>query len=113
MTVFRICLLAYLVLLLVYTLAVIADHGLNLFPVFFGDMMRTGWPGQFNMDFLGFLGLSGFWLAWRHRFSPAGLGLGVLGFLGGYPVLAVYLLVASYREADEFPAGLMQQVGQQ
>ena len=64
--------------------------------VFFGDISRMGWPGQFNLDFMGLLLLSGFWLAWRHHFSPAGLGLGFLGAVGGAPVLTAYLLVTSF-----------------
>jgi hypothetical protein len=55
------------------------------------------WPGQFNLDFLGFLVLSGVWLAWRHHFSPIGLGLGLMGLSGGILFLAPYLLIASYR----------------
>jgi hypothetical protein len=79
----------------IYTSIVIANHGLGLLPVFFGDIAKMGWPGQFNLDFMGFLLLSGFWLAWRHHFSPAGLALGVLGFFGGAPVLTAYLFLAS------------------
>jgi hypothetical protein len=41
--------------------------------------------------------LSGFWLAWRHHFSPAGLALGILGFLGGAPLLSVYLFIISLQ----------------
>ncbi len=78
-----------------YTVIVVADHGLGLFGVFFGDIAKFGWAGQFNVDFLGFLTLSGVWLAWRHRFSPTGIALGVLGFFGGAPVLTAYLLYAS------------------
>jgi len=46
---------------------------------------------------MGFLTLSGLWLAWRHHFSPAGLVLGVLGFFGGMSVLAPYLFFASLK----------------
>ena len=79
----------------VYTAIVVADHGLGLFPVFFGDIARMGWPGQFNVDFMSLLTLSALWLAWRHHFSLAGLALGVLGFFGGAPVLTAYLFLAS------------------
>ena len=85
---------------------VVAQHGLNLFPVFLGDVAKMGWPGQFNVDFTGLLTLSGLWLAWRHHFSAAGLALGVLGFFGGAPVLTAYLFVASLR-ADGDAATLL------
>ena len=58
----------------------------NLFPDFFGDMSELTWPGQFNLDFMGFLSLAALWLAWRHEFSPMGLLLGVIGFFGGIGV---------------------------
>ena len=78
-----------------YTAVVIADHGLGLFAIFFADIAKLGWPGQFNVDFMSLLTLSGLWLAWRHHFSPAGIALGVLGFFGGAPVLTAYLFLVS------------------
>ena len=89
----RLFLALFLAVLTIYTGAVIADHGWNLFAVFFGDIARVGWPGQFNLDFLGFLCLSAAWVAWRHRFSAGGLALAVLAFFGGMEFLCVYLLV--------------------
>ena len=98
---FRILLVAIFATIVVYTSTTIANHGLNLFPVFFGDIAKMAWPGQFNLDFSGFLTLSAFWLAWRHHFSPLGIALGVLGFFGGAPVLTVYLFVASFTANGE------------
>ena len=94
MVMFRTLLVVLFTSVVAYTVPVVAEHGINLFPTFFGDIAATGWPGQFNVDFLAMLTLSGLWLAWRHRFSPAGLALGVLGFFGGAPVLTAYLLYA-------------------
>ncbi|MGP1283323.1 MAG: hypothetical protein ACTS1X_10140 [Parasphingopyxis sp.] len=79
-----------------YTAIVVGAHGMNLFPAFFGDIAALGWPGQFNVDFLSFLILSAFWVAWRHAFSAAGLGLALLAFFGGGLFLTVYLLIASF-----------------
>lgn len=80
-----------------YTAVVVTNHGLNFLPVFVGDIARFGWPGQFNLDFLGLLLLAGLWLAWRHRFGAAGLALGVAVLVGGTPLLCVYLLVQLAR----------------
>jgi hypothetical protein len=102
---FRILLAVIFICIAGYTAVVIANHGTGLFAVFFGDIAKMGWPGQFNLDFLGFLTLSGLWLAWRHQFSPAGLALGVLGFFGGAPVLTAYLFVASLQAKGD-PAEL-------
>lgn len=100
---FRTLLATLLALVLGYTVPVLFREGLGpLFPTFFGAIASMGWPGQFNLDFLGFLVLSGTWLAWRHEFSPAGLALGVLGFLGGIPLLASYLLIISFRTRGDW-----------
>lgn len=95
MTAFRVLLVTLIAVIVIYTGFVIAAHGWNLLPVFFGDIAAVTWPGQFNLDFLGFLLLSGLWVSWRHHFSPAGLALGVVAVFGGMPFLATYLLVAS------------------
>ncbi len=80
MTAFRILLIVIFSVIVVYTAIVVADHGLGLFPIFFGDIATMGWPGQFNMDFMGFLTLSGLWLAWRHHFSAGRNRIGVARF---------------------------------
>ena len=104
---FRLLLFVLFVGVVGYTLVVVSEHGLGLFPVFFGDIARLGWPGQFNVDFMGFLALSAFWLAWRHHFSAAGIILGVLGFVGGIPVLTAYLLIVSTRGSGDVAELLM------
>jgi hypothetical protein len=95
MTFFRILLVLMLAALSACTALVIANHGWNLLPVFFGDMASMAWPGQFNFDFMGFLVLSALWTAWRHHFSPLGLMLGVFALFGGMMFLTIYLLIVS------------------
>jgi len=73
----------------------VAEHGINLFPAFFGDIAAMGWAGQFNMDFMGFLFLSAAWVAWRHQFTPLGWVLAVPAFFGGIPFLTIYLLIVT------------------
>ena len=107
MTVFRLFLITIISVVGVYTAIVIANHGIGLYPVFFGDMAAMAWPGQFNLDFFTFLMLSGLWVAWRHRFSAAGLGLAVLATLGGMMFLSAYLLVISFRTGGDIRAILL------
>lgn len=97
MALFRVFLLVCLVAIAAYTSVTIANHGLNLLPVFFSDMAEMAWPGQFNLDFMCFLALSAIWVSWRHQFSGAGLALGVLAFFGGMLFLSIYLLVQISR----------------
>lgn len=80
----------------VYTAPVLLAEP-NLFPAFFGAISGGGWQGQFNLDFVFMLTLSGLFVSWRHRFTPAGLALGVIAFLGGAMFLSIYLFVQSFR----------------
>lgn len=107
MTAFRFLLTALATIILAYTAVVLVRHGMTLYPIFFGDIAALTWPGQFNLDFLGFLVLSGLWIAWRHRFSPAGLALGFGGFMLGTPYLCIYLLIASRQVHGDVPALLL------
>lgn len=103
----RLLLSLMLVVVLAYTGVVISRHGLDLFPVFFGDMARMGWAGQFNLDFMCMLALSALWVAWRHRFSPGGLALALMAFLLGTAFLCVYLLSEVVRGRRDVQALLL------
>ncbi len=97
MNLLRLLLIAMFTAVALYTGVTIAGHGPNLLPVFFGDIGTFAWPGQFDLDFMCMLALSAIWVAWRHEFSAAGLGLAVLAFFGGTGFLGAYLLVVSLR----------------
>ncbi|MCI1143541.1 hypothetical protein MOP88_16625 [Sphingomonas sp. WKB10] len=71
MIAFRALLIAAWTALAIYTGVVIARHGMDLLPIFFGDIARMTWSGQFNADFSCFLLLSALWTAWRHHFTPS------------------------------------------
>ncbi len=107
MAAFRVVLVVLTAALAAYTGVVVAHHGINLFPIFFGDIAAMGWPGQFNADFLCMLTLGGLWLAWRHHFKPLGLALGALIFIGGAPLLMVYVLVQTYRAGGDMKIVLL------
>jgi hypothetical protein len=100
MNLLRTVLVVHLAVLSAYTTIVLINHGWNLFPAFFGDMVKMGWAGQFNLDFIGFLMLSALWTAWRNSFSPLGLLLGVVAFFGGMVFLSIYVLILSLRARD-------------
>lgn len=101
MTAFRGFLGAVFVAIAGYTLVVASNHGMNLLPVFFGDMAAMEWPGQFNLDFMCMLLLSGLWVSWRHQFSAAGLVLGLAAVFGGALFLSAYLLITSIRSKGD------------
>ena len=107
MTSFRVLLVAIFLGIAGYTVVVVANHGFGLFPVFFGDMAEMAWAGQFNFDFMCFLALSAVWVSWRHEFSPGGLLLGLIAFVGGAFFLSAYLLWASFDVDGDVPALLL------
>jgi len=106
-TSFRLFLSGFAILLAGYTAVTVSRHGFGLLPVFFGDMAEMGWPGQFNLDFMGFLALSAIWVSWRHRFRMTGLALGACAFFGGMLFLSIYLLIESYRARGSVAALLL------
>lgn len=107
MMLFRIFLVGCFLAILTYTSVTIANHGWDLMTVFFGDMAKMGWAGQFNTDFMTMLMLSGLWTAWRNRFSPAGLALGVVAFFGGMSFQSLHLLYLSTRPGADMQSILM------
>ncbi len=107
MSFFRGFLAVFFLLLTIYTGVVIKAEGWSLLPVFIGDIAAMGWPGQFNLDFLGSLLLAGMWIAWRHRFSSAGIVLGLVASVGGMLFFMPYLLVASAIAGGDMKALLL------
>ena len=107
MIAFRTLLVLMFAVLTTYTVLVIGAEGWNLLGVFFADMAKMQWPGQFNLDFMLMLTFSGLWVAWRHQFSAAGLGLGVLAFFGGALFLSIYLLIQTLRTKGDMRVVLL------
>jgi hypothetical protein len=107
MTAFRLALAAYVVALLIYTGIVIANHGMNLLPVFFGDIAKMEWPGQFNFDFMGFILLTAFWIVWRNGFTPFSFLLALGAPAGGIGFTSIYLIYLSYQTNGDVKAMLM------
>jgi hypothetical protein len=101
MAAFRAYLVVVLACLTGYTLVVGFNHGWNLLPIFFSNLADMTWSGQFNFDFMTFLGLSGIWVAWRHRFTGTAIALGIVAFFGGMMFLAPYLLWASAQAGGD------------
>lgn len=96
MTAFRVFLVIIFLSIVGYTSVVVSNYGMGLLPIFFGDMAKMGWPGQFNLDFMFMLSMSALWVSWRHHFSATGIILGMIAFFGGALFLSVYLFVESF-----------------
>lgn len=107
MTGFRIFLAAIGLTILLYTLPVIANHGMDLLPIFFGDIAKMGWPGQFNVDFSTFLLMTMLWVAWRNNFSVPGLLLACLVPVGGGMFTSFYVLFLTFSLKGDMAALLL------
>lgn len=107
MTAFRTSLMILWLIIVGYTAIVMANHGFNLLPIFFGDIRTMAWPGQFNLDFMLMLILSGLWVSWRHQFSLPGLTLGLLAVFGGALFLTTYLLVVLRQDQVDMKTVLL------
>ncbi|MEJ8563219.1 hypothetical protein QTO30_19730 [Yoonia sp. GPGPB17] len=75
---FRMLLTVIAVVIVAFTIAAVANEGLNLLPHFFIPIFALTWQGQFNVDFTSYLILSGVWMAWRGGFTVGSITLGVL-----------------------------------
>ena len=99
MTVFKALLVFMFLGLAAYTGFAVMNDGINLISPFLRDITSLGWPGQFNADFLTYLWLSALWIAWRHKFSAAGIVMALFASVAGILFFSVYLLV-SLAKAD-------------
>ena len=93
--------------LVFYTGHVIAAHGWGFLAVFFGDMSRWTWAGQFNLDFVMMLFLAASWTAWRNGFGALGLALALVAFLGGAGFLLPYLTYLAWKHGGDTAAILL------
>jgi len=110
MKAFRVLLAVIFITIFIYTTVVVLNHGMGLLQIFFGDMAKMGWPGQFNFDFMCFLVLSALWLSWRHQFSFIGVVLGLVALFGGALFLSAYLFIESFRVEGDVKALLLGKV---
>ncbi|WP_020599242.1 hypothetical protein [Spirosoma panaciterrae] len=85
-------LIAQTVLLLIYTVLTLKDHGSDILGLFLSDIQAVNWNGQFNLDFSCYLLLSGLWIMWRNKFATPSLVLALVAAIIGIMLFAPYLL---------------------
>lgn len=96
--VFKTLLVVQTIGLLIYTFITYQIEGPDLFGVFINDIKSLSWSGQFNLDFLCYLILSGFWIMWRNQFTTKSIILGTVAMVLGIVLFAPYLLWLTYKE---------------
>ncbi|TAG05651.1 MAG: hypothetical protein EAZ44_03145 [Cytophagia bacterium] len=95
---FKILLTVQTVALLAYTFIAYQREGADLFSVFISNIQSLTWSGQFNLDFLCYLTLSGLWIMWRNKFSGSSILFGIIAAILGIVVFAPFLLWLLYKE---------------
>lgn len=92
MIVFRIILVAAWAVVLYFTILPLSSEGLSAAnDVFAADLSASNWRTQFDVDLLSHMLLAGIWVAWRQKFSLAGILLGLL-CIGGSLFTLIYVL---------------------
>lgn len=107
MTFLRAIVLSFFTLLLIYTIFVVSNHGMDFITGFVTDVFSVTWRGQINIDFAFYLLLSGLWVAWRHHYSSGGIALALAVMVGGMLLFAPYLLYAIKRSDGDLLAFLL------
>lgn len=97
MKAFRLLLAVQFLTIIIYTIITGINHGWNLLTIFFSNIIELNWSGQFNLDFMFVLFLSGLWIAWRNQFTTKGIILGFIGFVCGIMFLSPYLFYLSFK----------------
>jgi hypothetical protein len=96
--VFKTLLVVQTIGLLIYTFIAYQIEGPDLFGVFINNIKSLKWSGQFNLDFLCYLTLSGFWIMWRNQFTTKSIILGAVAMVLGIVLFAPYLLWLTNKE---------------
>ena len=101
MSAFRTLLIVLTIAVAGYTLAAVANEGINLLPHFLNPIFALTWQGQFNLDFMSYLVLSGVWMAWRGGLTGRSIALGLLAPPLGMPFFAPYLVYLTARTGGD------------
>ncbi len=86
------------ILVLIYTVIVIQNYGVGIIENFTSNILSMTWAGQFNLDFLSYLILSGLWVMWRNKFSFSYILLGTLCMIIGIIIFAPYISYLLIKE---------------
>lgn len=98
---FKTLLIVQTIGLLTYTFFAYQTEGADLISVFAQNVFSLNWSGQFNLDFLCYLTLSGIWIMWRNKFSNKSILLGVAAMILGIVLFAPYLFWLTNKENGE------------
>ena len=99
---FKVLMVALTLILAIYTGMVIKKEGINFIVVWIENIINLSWNGQFHVDFMCYLLLSGVWIMWRDRFSFWSMALACCAMVIGFIFLAPYVLYVVAKENGNF-----------
>jgi hypothetical protein len=99
--VFKALLVMQTLTLLAYTIVAFQTEGASLFSVALNNINSLTWSGQFNLDFLCYLTISGIWIMWRNNFSGISIMVGTVAMILGIVFFAPYLLWLMNKEKGD------------
>jgi hypothetical protein len=98
---FKTLLIVQTIGLLTYTFFAFQTEGADLFGVIATNVFSLNWSGQFNLDFMCYLTLSGIWIMWRNKFSNKSVLLGIIAMVLGIVLFAPYILWLTNQEKGD------------
>ena len=69
--------------------------------MFLSNVKSINWSGQFNLDFMSYLTLSGLWVMWRNHVSGKSIVIGLVAMILGIIFFAPYVLVLLVQEKGD------------
>lgn len=106
-TLLKSLLLLQTTVLVAYTICAVSTEGWTLFQKIVQNIAAFGWSGQFNVDFICYLTLSGLWIMWRQKFSSSSIAIAVVAMIIGIMAFAPYLLYLLAKENGDLKKVLL------
>ena len=107
MTYLRIFIALLLAVIVEHTIYTGFTHGWDFLTPFQDGLFSLTWQGQFYLDFLCYLMLSGLWVAWRGGFTAASIALGVSAGIMGFVVFGALFLIYTVQSRGNLTAVLL------
>lgn len=88
----RLLLVLMVASVVVYTYFTMQVDGWNFFQATWEHLVSMQWKGQFTLDFLYFLLLTGLWIMWRNKYSSTAVFFGLMAMMWGLLFIGPYLI---------------------
>lgn len=84
-----------------YSIFAYNNEGWGLYTIFAENILDLGWNGQFNLDFMCYLLLSGLWIVWRNNYTASSILIATMAMVIGIMFFAPYVLSLLINEKGD------------